>query len=203
MSLKYLWYLDVEVITQSGGEDGPVRLAVITGTNCYLPPDETEYAWRRAGGWISPALARFSWWSFVIFCRGKAMFLLWDWKPLTSSCRVLAVLQPGHSKPLQSWINQALMLCNHPTGMQQLDEKWAICRCWVGLPGGGLRRWRLSPLRCTRRWPQSSSGYSQCSLPDYLIKSKQIISPSTSCGYCSTRIQYMTAGPHTHTHSQW
>lgn len=33
-------------------------------------------------------------------------------------------------------------------------------------------------------------GYSQCSLPGYLIKSQQIISPNTSCGYSST---------HTHT----
>lgn len=37
-------------------------------------------------------------------------------------------------------------------------------------------------------------GYSQCSLPGYLIKSPQIISPNTSCGYSRTHTYSI---PHT------
>lgn len=44
--------------------------------------------------------------------------------------KALTVLKLSQSKLLQSCINQALMLLNHPTGMQW-DEKWAICRCRV------------------------------------------------------------------------
>lgn len=99
-----------------------------------------------------------------------------SWKPSLCS-------SASQSEPLQSCINQALMLLNHPTGMSGMRNGPYVD---VGsLPGGGLRRWRLSLLQ--KASTLALCGYSQCSLPGYLIKSQQIISPNSSCGYSNAR----------------
>lgn len=102
--------------------------------------------------------------------------------------KTLAVLKPGQSKLLQSCINQALMLLNHQTAMQW-DKKWAICRCRVAA-WWWIETFEIVFAALHKALSLVLFGYSWCSLPGYLIKNQQIISPNTSCGYSSTHVQY-------------
>ena len=73
------WYIPgskLPVISWCGGDHTvwwgrqPTGLTVITGANCCLPLDETEYALQGVGSWITPLIARFSWLPFLMCCSG-------------------------------------------------------------------------------------------------------------------------------------
>lgn len=184
----------------------PHKFPLITGAHCYLPSDETEYAWQVVKSWITPAIVCFSWLSFVICCCGIPG--QWPYCGI-EGCSLAATI------PTISWKPS---LCSSQTRASCFKAALIRLSCFVitRLVCSGMRNvpyvdvglaawWWIEALEIVfvalhKTLTLVLFGYSQSPLPGYLIKSQQIIFPNTSCGYSST-LTYSILHTDRHTHT--